>query len=250
MREIRNDETNWKSNVKHVHVVRTKGDPEDVRAWVRDIWKQYDLDGIWEFRRDDDGPDSLYVFVDIPDKERALELMREHGFGIGLLNDPNLEIADHRGVREQQAMELALELGVNVALSRGHLNLLETGTIFLPGPEESGDSTARLVERFRARGIDARALTEEEWPEVMTQVAFFGIPRRIAELGDKVELHVEDGSEHGSWCAGFRAVSKWYVEDEERMVRVSTEGEYLAALKEGRDPDSQPWPVRQMRAIE
>jgi hypothetical protein len=209
MKEIRNGESNWKSNVKHVHLMRVEGDPEDVRAWVSSLWKEYDLDRIWAFRRDDDGPDSLYVFRDISDREQALKLMREHGFGIGVVNGPNLEITDHRGIREKQAMELALEFGVEVAVSRGHLQLLESGAIYLPGPEEPGDNTARLVERFWARGVSARALTEEEWPKGMTQVAFFGEPRRIPTPGEEVELHIEDDSEHGSWRAGFRAISKW-----------------------------------------
>jgi hypothetical protein len=242
-------ETFCKGEIKHVHLVRTKGDPEAVRAWVNGLWEQYDLDGIREFRADDSGPDSLYVLMDIPDTRGAFESMMKHGFGIGLLDDGNLEIADPRGVREEQALELALELGVGVALARGHVNLLERGRTYLPRRGQPDGDTATLVERFRARGISARAITKEEWPEGVTKVAFFGEPRRLPEPGEKVELHVEDGSEHGAWRGGFRAVAKPYFEDGEHVAWVSTEEEYRTALKEGRDPAAQPWPVKQMAAV-
>ena len=60
-------------------------------------------------------------------------------------------------------------------------------------------------------------------------------------VGEPVMLHVEDGS----WRGGFRCISS----PEDGHVWVATEEEYARALREGREPAGDTWPLDQLAGV-
>jgi hypothetical protein len=78
--------------------------------------------------------------------------------------------------------------------------------------------------------------------KVRATSTFFGEPYPIPEPGERVVLHVADGS----WREGFRCVSAPLVADGERRVWAATEGEYGTATQEVRAPAGDTWPVSQL----
>lgn len=81
-----------------------------------------------------------------------------------------------------------------------------------------------------------------ETDKVRATIVFFGEPHFTPKPGERVLLHVADGS----WREGFRCISDPLIEDEERRVWVATEEEYLLAQREGRKPAGDTWPIAQM----
>ncbi len=63
-------------------------------------------------------------------------------------------------------------------------------------------------------------------------ITFFGEAVYKPEIGEPLQLHVEDGS----WQGGFRCISAVLEEDGERVVWVTREEDYQQALREGRTP--------------
>jgi hypothetical protein len=78
--------------------------------------------------------------------------------------------------------------------------------------------------------------------EVRATLTFFGEPRWIPKPGEKVDLHVADGS----WRGGFRCITEPLEVEGEKVVWVAREEEYLQALREGHMPAGDTWPVSQM----
>lgn len=100
-------------------------------------------------------------------------------------------------------------------------------------------------EELRERGFET--IPGDELPEGTVRVTFFGEARRVPEVGERVEVRIEDGS----WRLGFRATSEPTTDEEypgERVVWISAEDEWLAARREGRQPAGAPWPLEQMAA--
>jgi hypothetical protein len=82
--------------------------------------------------------------------------------------------------------------------------------------------------------------------EVRATIAFLGESRRIPEPGEKVELHVADGS----WQSGFRCLSEPFEVEGEKVVWVAREEEYQQALRERRMPAGDTWPLSQLAATD
>jgi hypothetical protein len=61
------------------------------------------------------------------------------------------------------------------------------------------------------------SMSEKE--EVAATIVFFGGPHRLPKLGDRVMLHISDGS----WRSGFRCLSDPLESDGERVVQVTHE---------------------------
>ena len=78
--------------------------------------------------------------------------------------------------------------------------------------------------------------------EVRATITFFGEPRRIPKPGEKLELRVADGS----WQRGFRCLSAPLESEGEKVVWVAREEEYKQALREGRMPAGDAWPLSQI----
>jgi hypothetical protein len=78
-----------------------------------------------------------------------------------------------------------------------------------------------------------------EKEKVEAAIVFFGEPHRIPKLGEKVELHVADGS----WQGGFRCISDPLEKYGEQVVWVAREEEYQQAIREGRVPAGDTWPL-------
>jgi hypothetical protein len=81
--------------------------------------------------------------------------------------------------------------------------------------------------------------------DIRANLVLYGEPRRIPKPGEKVELHVADGS----WQGGFHCISEALEVEGEKVVWVAREEEYQQALRENRMPVGDTWPVSQM-AIE
>jgi len=81
---------------------------------------------------------------------------------------------------------------------------------------------------------------------VRATITFFGESHRIPERDERVELRVADSS----WRSGFRCVSDPFIEDGERRVWVATEEEFACAVREGREPAGDTWPLSQMVALD
>jgi hypothetical protein len=65
----------------------------------------------------------------------------------------------------------------------------------------------------------------------------------VPESGQRVRLRAG----RGRWRGTFRAVSRPYTDGTgEVVVRVTKEGEYWEAVREGRGAVAVPWPVRQV----
>lgn len=78
-----------------------------------------------------------------------------------------------------------------------------------------------------------------ETDKARATITFFGEPYPIPKPGQRVMLHVADGS----WREGFRCISVSLTEDGERRVWVATEEEYRRARREGREPAGDAWPI-------
>ena len=74
---------------------------------------------------------------------------------------------------------------------------------------------------------------------VRANITFFGESHRIPKSGERVELHVADGS----WQGGFVCIRAPLEEDGEQVVWVAREEEYQVAKREGRKPAGDTWPL-------
>jgi hypothetical protein len=74
---------------------------------------------------------------------------------------------------------------------------------------------------------------------VKTRLVLIGEAKRVPEIGEKLQLHVADGT----WQHGFRCISGPLTEDGEQRVWVATEEEYRQAQCERRTPAGDTWPI-------
>jgi hypothetical protein len=63
----------------------------------------------------------------------------------------------------------------------------------------------------------------------------------VPGVGEDVVLHVSDGS----WLSGFRCISG----SEEEHVWVATETQFARAVREGREPAGDRWPLDQLAGV-
>ena len=105
-----------------------------------------------------------------------------------------------------------------------------------------------IAEYMRSRGVEARVVPDEEMPEDVSIVTFFGEPRREPEVGEKVELR--DAA--GDWRGGYRCISEKTTDEEypgEVVVWIAPESEWRAAIDEEREAGGAPWPLEQLTAL-
>jgi hypothetical protein len=94
--------------------------------------------------------------------------------------------------------------------------------------------------------VGAGEMTDGGTGELRAHLTFFGKPRYAPEVGERVEVRVQDGS----WRGGFRAITGVTADGEypgEEVVWISAEDEWRAARAECREPGGAPWPLEQMR---
>lgn len=137
----------------------------------------------------------------------------------------------------------------------------------LPGrPARPETNTEKAIEQIRKAvveyGGDVRVgrIPDEDLPRRRTRITVFGeARRRVPEIGEHVEVRVEDGS----WRRGYRAVTgptdvREIPEEHLRaagvdpreggtVVWITDEERWRAAAEAGRVPDGMPWPVEQLR---
>lgn len=105
------------------------------------------------------------------------------------------------------------------------------------------------IEFLRSIGVEARRAPDEKLPKGRTRIAFFGETKRIPKVRERIEVRTSDGS----WKRGYQAISGITTDEEypgERVIWITSEQEWQAARKEGREPGGASWPVKQMAATE
>jgi hypothetical protein len=77
---------------------------------------------------------------------------------------------------------------------------------------------------------------------VRARLVLIGEVKRVPDIGEKLQLHVADGS----WQGGFRCISEPLEVEGEKVVWVAREEECQQALRERREPAGDTWPLSQM----